>query len=366
MPSNKNTDLSAAVSIKEIARLAGVSIGTVDRVVHNRGRVSKPTDEKVRRIIKETGYRPNIFASRLSRANVYRFGVLMPHPDQDNGFWRMPLRGIERAKEELRSQRIQFSHYFFNKFETSSKAIDKLFRQVRADRLDGLLVAPVAPRWVKEFLHCLSDSCPYILFDSGLPGSTPLSTIIQNSYQSGVVAAKLADLLAGGTGKIGIMQVAPGDFHLLERARGFRSYFKDHPRIICMECVFEGASIDASFQKAFSGLLASHPDLKGVFVTNAATYKAAEFLKHRPRGRGIHVIGYDLTPDNIRYLKEGWIDFLIHQRPETQAYMGIFSLYRRLALSEKVNSTVMMPIDIVAKENLDYYEERNKTDEKIR
>lgn len=365
-PAKKNPALPVSISIKEIARRAGVSIGTIDRVVHNRGRVSMPTDAKVRRIIEETGYRPNIFASRLSLAKVFRFGVLMPHFEQDNNFWQLPLRGIERAAEELRSHRIQIIYYFFNKFDTSSKAIGKLCQQVRDDAPDGLLVAPVAPHWEKELLLCLSDSCPYVLFDSSLPDSTPISTIIQNSFQSGMLAAKLADLLTGGAGKFGIIQIVPSDFHLLERARGFRSYFKKHPGITILECLIEGARIDNSFHKEFSGLLESHPDLKGVFVTNATTYKAAEFLKRRQRGKSIHVIGYDLIPDNIRYIKEGWIDFLINQRPETQGYMGIYTLYRRIVLGEKIKTCVMMPIDIIARENISYYEDRDKSYEKSR
>jgi LacI family transcriptional regulator len=355
-----------SISIKEIARRATVSIGTVDRVVHNRGRVSTSTETKVRRIIEETGYRPNMFASRLSRAKVFRFGVLMPNPHQDNGFWQLPLRGIERAEGELRSQRIQIVYYFFDKFDTSQKAIHHLSQRILHDALDGLLAAPVAPHWMKDFLLGLPASCPYVLFDSSLPDSTPLSSIIQNSFQSGVLAARLADLLATGAGKIAIMQIAPSDFHLLERARGFRSYFKRKSGITCLECVIKGARIDASFQQAFGRLLESHPDLKGVFVTNAATYKAAEFLQHRPGDRRIHVIGYDLIPDNIRYIKEGWIDFLINQRPKTQGYQGIYTLYRRLVLDEKINDSILMPIDIITRENISYYESSDEEKEKIR
>jgi LacI family transcriptional regulator len=355
---------SGPISIKEIARRAAVSIGTVDRVVHNRGRVSVTTDAKVRRIIEETGYRPNMFASRLSRAKVFRFGVLMPFPEQDNNFWQLPLRGIENAAKELLSHRIQIIYYFFDKFETHPQAIDRLCRQVRNDAPDGLLVAPVAPHWVKKFLLCLPAGCPYVLFDSTLPESTPIATIAQNSFQSGVLAARLADLLAGTTGKIAIMQIVPSDFHLLERARGFRSYFKKLRGVTLLECAIQGAHIDSSFQKTFGSLLGSHPDLKVVFVTNAATYKAAEFLKQQRRDKGIHVIGYDLIPDNIRYIKEGWIDFLIHQRPLTQGYTGIYTLYRRLALGEKTEPYIMMPIDIITKENISYYEERLKNNEK--
>jgi LacI family transcriptional regulator len=365
MPVQKTTPPTGSVSIKDIARRAGVSIGTVDRVVHNRGRVSKATEDKVRLIIEETGYRPNIFASRLSRAKLFRFGVLMPRPDQDSGFWQLPLRGIERAADELRSHSIQIIRYFFDKYEPTHKAIDAMHQRIRDDQPDGLLVAPVAPRWVRESLSHLPENCPYVFFDSALPNTSPVSTIIQDSFQSGVLAAKLAELMVGGSGEVALLQIEPNDFHLLDRARGFRSYFIKHPAITCVECVVDGARLDESLAKACSSMLTRHPDLKGVFVTNAATFKAAEFLK-RKHARSIRVVGYDLIPENVRYIKEGWIDFLIHQRPETQGYTGIYTLYRKLVLGEAVKSRVMMPIDIIAKENINYYENREKESEKSR
>ncbi len=366
MPEKGALPGSITVSIKDIARRAGVSIGTVDRVVHNRGRVSPQTEAKVRRIIAETGYRPNIFASRLSRAKLFRFGVLMPRPEQDSGFWQLPLRGIARAAEELRSHRIEIVRYFFDKYAPTPRAVRELQRRILADQPDGLLVAPVAPRWVSDSLAQLPEGCPYVFFDTSLPDAAPISTIAQDSFQSGVLAAKLAELLAGGAGEIAILQIEPSDFHLLERARGFRSYFAGRPSIRCLECPIDGARIDESLDRACSRMVSSHSRLKVVFVTNATTYKAAEFLQRHHPHRGVHVIGYDLIPENVRGIKEGWIDFLINQRPETQGYTGIYTLYRRLVLGEEVKPCVMMPIDIIARENVAYYENREKESAKCR
>ena len=71
------------MTIKEIAREANVSIGTVDRVVHGRGRVAQKTTELVKKIIQESGYKPNIFGSRLSLSKDYIFAVIMPRLHQD-------------------------------------------------------------------------------------------------------------------------------------------------------------------------------------------------------------------------------------------------------------------------------------------
>ena len=66
-------------TIKDIARMAGVSAGTVDRVLHNRGDVSPVSQEKVRRVLDEIDYQPNMFAIALARKKRYRFVCLIPY-----------------------------------------------------------------------------------------------------------------------------------------------------------------------------------------------------------------------------------------------------------------------------------------------
>jgi LacI family transcriptional regulator len=96
-------------------------------------------------------------------------------------------------------------------------------------------------------------------------------------------------------------------------------------------------------------------DLGGIFVTNASTHYVAEYLKEKVSDRKINLIGYDLIDKNVEYLKEGWIDFLISQKAETQGYEGIYSLYREVVLQQSCPRSILMPIDVVMKENLIYY-----------
>jgi LacI family transcriptional regulator len=62
-----------------------------------------------------------------------------------------------------------------------------------------------------------------------------------------------------------------------------------------------------------------------------------------------------LIPENVHYLKEGLIDFLISQKAETQGHEGIYALYRHVVLRQPCEKNIMMPIDIITKENLIYY-----------
>ena len=92
------------MTIKKIAQRSGVSIGTVGRVIYNRGHVSKDTESRVKQAIDELGYTTNIFARRLKLSQNYTFGVLIPAPDQDSRYWDMPNLGIHKAENELKNQ----------------------------------------------------------------------------------------------------------------------------------------------------------------------------------------------------------------------------------------------------------------------
>ena len=98
-------------TIKKIAEKAGVSIGTVDRVIHNRGFVSNKTETRVKQAIEELNYTPNIFARQLKLSRLFTFGVLMPKFNQDSRYWQMTAKGIQKAQKELKTHRIQIQFF---------------------------------------------------------------------------------------------------------------------------------------------------------------------------------------------------------------------------------------------------------------
>jgi LacI family transcriptional regulator len=85
--------------IKDIARLAGVSIGTVDRVIHERGEVAEKTRQKVQKILNETNYSPNVMAQVLKSKKRFHLVSLLPEPTEVNSFWKKHPMGISRMKK---------------------------------------------------------------------------------------------------------------------------------------------------------------------------------------------------------------------------------------------------------------------------
>ncbi|MDR2363353.1 MAG: LacI family DNA-binding transcriptional regulator, partial [Spirochaetaceae bacterium] len=79
------------MTVKEIAELAKVSIGTVDRVIYRRGRVAAVTKARIEAIIEKYQFTPNPIARRLKRNRAYRFCAFLPRRDQDAGYWGQAL-----------------------------------------------------------------------------------------------------------------------------------------------------------------------------------------------------------------------------------------------------------------------------------
>ncbi|MBN1154453.1 LacI family DNA-binding transcriptional regulator [candidate division KSB1 bacterium] len=341
-------------TIKEIAELAHVSIGTVDRVLHNRGRVSSDTKRKVEKIIKELDYKPNLLARQLKLSRDYTFGVLMPELHQDSKYWERPALGIYKAKRELESQKINIKFFHFNRYSEAS-FIEKSNRLLN-DHLDGLLITPILIKPARELIHKIPEDIPYVFFDSDIPDSNRLTFIGQDPYRSGMLAAKLMRLMTMTDGSIAIIRILPEDYHIDQRIEGFLHYYRENDgkkniQIYEWKEQRDLSSLDIISQK----ILDEQSDLQGIFVTNALTYLIASFLEKHHTERHIRIIGYDLIDKNVDYLRSGMIDFLINQFSIDQGYQGIYSLFKHLALKQKVDDTIMMPINIVMNENIDYY-----------
>lgn len=347
---NKESPIS---TIKEISKRAGVSIGTVDRVLHQRGRVSKETEERVRRIIEEIDYRPNVFAKHLRLSKIFTFGILMPKPSQDSHYWTLPIQGIARAQRELATQKVHVRYFFYDKFSPDS------FGQISAELLqtplDGILMAPVLAKSFETFIKEIPAGLPYVFFDSFLSNARPLASIGQDSFQSGVLSARLMQMLLPDKGGIAVFRVLPEDYHIDERFNGFVSYCRRQNGMNVHVFEIDGNRSVETRNRAFEKTFAEIPDLRGIFVTNATTHQVAAYVKSLDLQGKVHIIGYDLIEENARFLREGVIDFLISQQSERQGYEGIYALYRHVVLKMPVESKIMMQLDIVTRENVDYY-----------
>ena len=341
------------VTIKDIAERAKLSIGTVDRVIHGRGRVSKKTEQKIKEIIRQTGYKTNIHARNLSMRKVHRFGVIMPFPEQDGGYWEILKNGIDQAVEELASFNVHRHFFYFDKYSESS--FIEAGKKALEEEMGGLVIAPVLLHAATSFVRNIPETIPYCYVDATIPGTTPLAAICQNSYRSGICAARLMNMLLDGEGAVAVLRMLPNDFHINERVRGFLAYCERNRSAGVQVFNVDGSAGERELTALVTSIGREMEDCRGFFTTNAETYRIARVLSATGSNR-YRLIGYDCTKENMWLLERGKIDFIISQNTREQGYAGITTLYRRLVLKEAVaGGEITMPIDIVIAENASCY-----------
>ncbi|GHT55668.1 transcriptional regulator [Spirochaetia bacterium] len=339
------------MTITEIAALSGVSIGTVDRVLHCRGRVSPETAKKIEAVIEKYKYTPNPIARQLQRNRAYRFCALVPRRDQDSGYWDLAIRGIHLEDTEVVSMGVKTEIIEYDHFDTA--AFKKATRKILKDAPDGLILPPIWPEVDRPFTEELDKKgIPYVFFDADLSGTRPLCTINQDPFRSGYFAGKLLHLFAGRiTGPVAI-QWAPLNQNIRGRRAGFLRYAEEQGfRGLVKDCPEdrEGMMLKAGDVEHF---LRKQRNLQGIFVSYADVREAAEAAQSRRKQGNFYIIGYDMVPDNHRLLKEGRIDAVITQRPQGQGRLALLSLYRHVVLGQAVEPKIEMPIEVYFKENV--------------
>lgn len=347
------------ITIKDIAELAGVSIGTVDRVIHNRGEVSSKTREKILKITKTLNFQPDVLASTLASKKIVKFAVIMPAADHESSFWKIPNTGIDKALGEIRIYGVTLNKYFFNISDKGTFLTEA--KKALNENPDGLLIAPSFQKEASEFAQlCTEKNIPYVFFNSSLNNLNPLCYVGQNAMQSGLVAAKLMDYgIESGSDVllISILSFLKNNNHILARKQGFLEYFenKKERNINLISLDIDSINIGDVYE-ALRNAFELNPGIKGIFVTNSRIFHIARFMEAE-KLINIKLIGYDLTAENIPYLEKDIITFLINQKPVEQAYRAIFALFNKIVLKKEVPKEILLPIDIVTKENLKYYEE---------
>ncbi len=331
--------------MKEIARRAGVSIGTVDRVLHHRGRVSADNIAKINAIVEQMGYKPNLFASRLSGGGLVRsIGVVMPEAAQDFGYWRLIRNGIDRAAREFEPLQVAVQVVGFDR--NSPDACAEAFRRMAEGGCEGIAVAPIHSRILRPLVEAWDPSFPLVFFDTDMACDRHRCFVGQDPWQGGYLAGKLLGLTLETGRPVVLVRFDEDDEHLQKRSEGFEAYARSVGRQVLI--LAQKLSDPLDRRRADTALfLARHPAVGGMFVPNASVGEYAL------AGLGRRMVGYDLIPGNLAALREGRLDFLLSQRPEVMGYEAVRRLSRALLFGEALPDRISLPLDVILKENLD-------------
>ncbi|WP_066218916.1 substrate-binding domain-containing protein [Formosa haliotis] len=344
------------IRIKDIAKEANVSEGTVDRVLHNRGGVSKNTEAKIRKILELRNYSINPVASALAMKNKHNIAVLIPEYNETDSFWKSPYLGILKASDEVKNIGITVNYFKFNQYEPASYL--ESFEALLNSEPTAVVFAPMFLNETKHITTQLETAnIPYLFLNIDIEGFNNLTYIGQDSYTSGYIAGKLMHLGMEKESKILMIQSREqsGDNNAIsKRIHGFNDFFKDHtPETVPINLKIENFNDVLKTQESIKNTLNSNDSIRGIFIPSSRTSVIVDCLKQSEPNE-YKIIGFDNTPQNVDCLKQDDISFLISQKPFEQGYESIRLMSDYLLKSKIPNDKVYLPIDILIKENVVY------------
>lgn len=345
------------IRIKDIAIEAGVSVGTVDRVLHNRPNVSKSAREKVENVLKEINYQPNMYASALAYNKQYAFYVIMPQHDSE-AYWEEVEEGVEKACSLRRDFHISAEIIYYKLFDKQSYA--EALETVLAREPNGVVIVPTDVESTRRYTDELHErNIPFILLDSYIPDLQPLSFYGQDSFRSGAFAARMLMLIVKGDTEIMLMKQTKNGIvasrQQMNREIGFRLYMQQsHPTVNILEIDLPLDEDRSKYDVILEDFFTQHPNVRQCITMCSKAHIVGDFLSRSNR-RNVQIMGYDMVGKNETCLRNGSISFLIAQHAFVQGFHCIDSLFRAVVLKQEIAPTNFMPIELLTKENVDFY-----------
>ena len=338
-------------TIKEIAELAGVSRGTVDRVLNNRGKVNPNTARKVREIAHALKYKPNRAALILSaqKKNI-KLGVILF--GASNPFFDQVKNGIEKKKKEL--------EYYNCSVEVKSIPMD-IEHQLEAidyfvkKGFNGIALSPYNDeRIVKKINELFDMNIPVVTLNTDIEGSKRLAYVGSNYYLSGKTAAGLINLITHDEVNVGIISGSENVMCHSERIEGFKECInKNYNNIKIIETIYNNDDDIQSFEK--TSKLIKNNNINALFFVAGGVYGGCRAVISANKQDSISIIAFDNVPTTKEMLDKNVIKATICQQPEIQGSKPLDILFDYLSTGNLPSTDLnYVAADIRIKENMNF------------
>ena len=339
------------MTIKEIARICGVSRGTVDRVINNRGKVKPETQELILKTIAEHGYTKNIVGRALTvKKSEPVIGVILC--SEGNPFFDDVIAGFRQAEEDLKDYGVTL--------EMKTMCGHEVSRQLAMiGELDGLVSAlviqPINSPLIADRLCALRQSgIPVVTVNTDIQHDARCCYVGSDYESGGAVAAGMLALVTGGQANIGIVEGVHTLMGHVLRQKGFEDHLRTHyPGIAVVD---RAPALDDPEQayRAAQQMLQRHPEIDAMFIVAAGVYDACRAVIDAGREQHIRVVAYDDVPSTKEMIRRGLVRAVVCQQPFDQGYRAAREAFDMLLSGQMHEDRLLiMENQIKIAENID-------------
>jgi LacI family transcriptional regulator len=336
-------------TLQDVAREAGVSLATVDRVLNNRPGVRDRTVQRVEAAIARLGYRPDPVAARLARNETFRFCFILPAGS--NTFMGLLKDGVARTARWLAGQRAYIDVLHVDVFDpraltSALETLDDRYSGVAVVALDHPEVRGAIDELVARGVHVVT-------LVSDAPASKRSHYVgVDNSAAGRTAATLMGRFLGGRKGSIGLIVGSLALRDHAERYFGFGQVIGGEFSNLLLLPPRESRDSVERTTEVVRELLAAFPDLIGIYNAGAGNRGIAAALEESGRARDIVFIGHDLTEFTRRFLLRGVMDAVINQDPGHEARSAARILMAESSGEPILTEQERIRIDIFVRDNL--------------
>lgn len=348
------------VTQKTIAELAGVSIGTVDRALNNRGRINEETKRKVIKVAKEQNYKPNNIARALVMNKPITIAAVFP--EKPEYFFSKIENGMQAAKDELKDYNVLIEFLFTESLNPAKQ--EEVLKSIDIKKYDGILVA-AGGESIQKYIDAIANSnVPIATFNADVQSSKRLFFVGQDSMRAGSIAGELMGKFTGGKGKVAVLTGFSSVLSHQERHLGFVNAIQQNFKDIELMGPYEYYDMDDHAYAVAKRVLEEHKNLDGIYVTSApGAVGSGSAIKDMGLSKKPLLIGFDINDVVKRFLKEGICSAIIFQDPFMQAYYATKLLAKNILEDwHPAQKNMYIRSKIVLKENVDEYHSEHDND----
>ena len=309
------------ISQQLVAKTAGVSRGTVDRVINGKPNVKPETRQRVLNAIEQLRYTPNVNGRALALCNrEFSIGVICPGPEVP--FFVDVLTGVRDAEEKLRDFNLSIQTVF-----THGMCEERIAEEIRSCNAQALMLAAEDVPPVRDAVREMTArSIPVVTFNSDIHDCGRLSFVGQDLYKSGRIAGGLMlKLLRKEHAKVLVITGSQRFQAHKARTDGFSDVISGMGRNVEIVDILETNDERGRTYDVLKRVLSSHPDIEGIYIASGHIEGAVQAI--REMRRKYSVIVNDLSPAIENALRDNLFDFTIYQNPYEQGYKPVRLLF---------------------------------------
>lgn len=338
----------ARMTLQDVARTAGVSLATVDRVLNRRPGVKPDTARRVLAVVNSLDYRPDRAAARLARGGSHHFTFVLP--TGDNPFMDVLRHQVKSAARRFAGDRVDIEVLDVDVFdgEELATALHGL-----SGRTDGVAAVALDHPSVRQAIDDLEASgIPVVTLVSDVPDAGRTRYVGIDNVAAGRTAASLLGRFVGGrAGKVGLVAGSLSLRDHIERQMGFGQVMgRDFPALEVLP-VREGRDQDRRVEELVADLLRQHDDIVGIYNAGAGVSGLVAAVTAAGLAHDVVLIAHDLTVETRRYLLDGKVDAIINQDAGHEVRSAIRILLATRERDDVDPDVERIRVDIFIREN---------------